>query len=370
MDAREPKDIVVQFHAADGSIPPKRTHLMTLLNLQAWSEHALNALNTTATIVGLVTAAVILICLFLVYRSGTELTARALARGGNLKTLPLPSPVSQRDSKKEADSRKAQKAAEAKMSQLESDLAAARRAEKETSSQVSQLETKLKETRRSEEAKTTRLTQVEGELANVRRLEETKASQLSQVEGKLTETQHGDEAKAARMIQLETELANLRRIEEQRLSRLTELEKELGNARQSATQAQATVQRVEAKQGPRSISAAQRAQFLEAVRGLSTGKVIVSAFFENQETHAFGAELLSLLKEAGFDAVEHAPVNFFTTSRPSSGIRIGCQDMMHAPPQFATMRKGLEAMGLDVPNTSIVNAERPDVVEIQITPKQ
>ncbi len=340
------------------------------MNLQAWSEHALNAMNTTATVIGVVAAAIVLICLFLMYRSGTALTARALAKSGGLKTISQPAFVREESSNSEADSRKSQKASARKISELETELAATRRSEKATSSQVSQLESKLTEARRSGEAKAVQLAQVQGELANVHRLDEAKTSKLSQVESKLTDAQRAEAAKASRLTQLETELANVRRIEEQRLARLSELEKELNTARQSASQAQESVQRVEAKQGPRTIPPLQRTQFLEAVRGLPTGKVIVSAFFENQETHAFGADLLHLLKEAGFDAVERAPVNFFTTSRPSSGIRIGCQDVTHAPPHFPTMRKGLEAMGLDVPNTSIVNAEAPDVVEIQITPRQ
>lgn len=340
------------------------------MNLQAWSEHALNALNTTATIIGVVAAALVLLCLFLMYRSGTELTGRALAKSGALKTIPHPALARQESSSGEPALQKSQKASAAKISQLETELAVARRSEKTTNSQVSQLESKLAEARRSDEAKATQLAQVQGELANARRLEAAKTSKLSQVEGKLTDAQRAEEAKASRLTQLETELTNVRRIEEQRLSRLSELEKELTNARQSASQAQDTAQRVEFRQGPRTIPPSQRTQFLEAIRGLPTGKIIISAFFENQETHAFGAELLSLLKEAGFDAVERAPVNFFTTSRPSSGIRIGCQDITHAPAHFATMRKGLEAMGLDVPNTSIVNAQQADVVEIQITPKQ
>jgi hypothetical protein len=98
--------------------------------------------------------------------------------------------------------------------------------------------------------------------------------------------------------------------------------------------------------------------------------VIVSAFFENKETHDFGRSIVALLKNAGFTVVEQAPVNFFTTSRPSSGIRIGCEDMIHPPAHFATLRKGFEAMGIEIPNASIVNADASDLVEIQITPKE
>jgi hypothetical protein len=67
--------------------------------------------------------------------------------------------------------------------------------------------------------------------------------------------------------------------------------------------------------------------------------------------------------------VEQTPANFFTTSRPSSGIRIGCEDMAHPPAHFATLRKGFEAMGIEISDSSVVNADSTDIVEIQITPK-
>ena len=108
---------------------------------------------------------------------------------------------------------------------------------------------------------------------------------------------------------------------------------------------------------------------MRAVQGLPTGKVIISAFFENKETHDFGQSILKLLKDTGFTVVEQTPVNFFTTSRPSSGIRIGCEDMIHPPAHFATLRNGFEAMGIEIPDSSVVNADSNDVVEIQITPR-
>ena len=309
-------------------VDPNDVHAISIMNLQSWSGHALHAVNATATVIGLIAAAVILICLCLIYLSGAELTGRIKAKSEALRANP---PVMF-----------------AKENHSNGEMAVAP----------------------SPEASSSRISQLEKDLTAARRTEEAWSSKLSQLQGKLTDVQHSEEAKASRVSQLEGELAKTRQSEQQKTSRLSELESELKTTRRSADQAQAQARRFESEQGPRVITPEQRAQFLEAVRGLSTGKILVSAFFENKETHEFGADLLTLLKEAGFDTVERAPVNFFTTSRPSGGIRIGCQDIAHAPAHFATVRKGFEAIGLNVPNTSIVNAEEDDVVEIQITPKQ
>jgi hypothetical protein len=197
--------------------------------------------------------------------------------------------------------------------------------------------------------KALRLSKVEAELAAARRSEETKALWLSQTAAELVAAQRSDEAKTLRLSKAEAELAVARRSEEE---------------------AKALAKQMEEKQGPRTITPEQRSQFLKAVHGLPTGRVIVSAFFDNKETHDFGAEILSLLKDAGFDVIERAPLNFFTTSRPSSGIRIGSQNITDPPPHFLTVRKGFRAMGLDTPTTNLVNAQEDDVVEIQVTPKQ
>ena len=309
-------------------VDPKDVRAISIMNLQSWSDHALNSVHAAATVIGLIAAAVVLICLCLMYLSATELTRRIKPKSEALKTNPPVMFARENHSNGEGTERPSQE---------------------DSSSRIGQLET---------------------ELAAVRREDVARNSRLSQLQGKLTDVQHSEEAKASRVSQLEGELGRTRQSEQQKTSRLSELESELKTTRRLADQAQAQARRFESEQGPRIIKPEQRAQFLEAVRGLATGKILVSAFFENKETHEFGADLLTLLKEAGFDAVERAPVNFFTTSRPSGGIRIGCQDIAHAPAHFATVRKGFEAIGLNVPNTSIVNAEEDDVVEIQITPKQ
>jgi hypothetical protein len=161
----------------------------------------------------------------------------------------------------------------------------------------------------------------------------------------------------------------VRRSDQAMALRLSQLEAELVTARLAAEQAKALNNQAQEKQRPRTITPEQRKGFLNAVRGMPKGKVMASAFFENEEAQDFAAELLSLLKEAGFDVIESNPLNFFTTARPSGGVRIGCEDVHNAPAQFATVRNGLKALGLDSPATTLVNAEAADVVEIQVTPK-
>ena len=70
------------------------------------------------------------------------------------------------------------------------------------------------------------------------------------------------------------------------------------------------------------------------------GKVIVSAIFFNKETHTLGEEIVSLLKRAGFKVLSPEPLNFFTTSRPSSGIRIGFRNQARPHRKLLPWRKG------------------------------
>jgi hypothetical protein len=214
------------------------------------------------------------------------------------------------------------------------------------------------------------LEQMRAELAAIRQSEETKTLRLSEMEKELATTKHSEESMASRLSQTEKDLAATRRVIEEKALRLSQVEAELAIARHSAEEAKALARQLEQKQGPRKITPEQRAQFLNAVRGRPTGKVIVSAFFNNKETHDFSQEILSLLKEGGFEVIQSAPINFFTTSRPSSGVRIGCEDIASPPPHFATVEEGFRAIGLDAPTTTLINAREKDVLEIQVTPKQ
>ncbi len=208
------------------------------------------------------------------------------------------------------------------------------------------------------------------ELATVRQSEEAKTLRLSQVEKELATTKRSEESMAARLSQTEKDLAAIRRVTEEKALRLSQVEAELSRARHSAEEAAAIARQMEQKQGPRKITPEQRAQFLNAVRGRPSGKVIVSVFFDNQETHDFGQEILGLVKEGGFEVIQSAPVNFFSTARPLSGVTIGCEDTVNPPPHFATVDAGFQAIGLDAPMTTLINARERDVVEIQVTPKQ
>jgi hypothetical protein len=339
-----------------------------MINLHSWSDYALNLVNSTANVIGIVAAALVLISIALIYFTGTELAGRA--KGVHQVPGEDPTKALRRSQAELAAMRRAEETKTSRLSQVEADLAAARRSEETKTSRLSQVEADLAAARRSEETKTARLSQVEVDLAAARRSEEMNALRLSQVEAELAAARRSEEAKASRLAQVEAELAAARRSEEAKTSRLAQVEAELAATQRSAEEAKGLAKQLEEKQGPRKITPEQRNQFLNAIRGQPTGRVIVSAFFDNKETHDFGAEILNLLKEDGFDVMERAPLNFFTTSRPSSGIRIGCENISNAPSHFFTVRKGFEAMGLDAPTTTIINAQEDDVVEIQVTPKQ
>jgi hypothetical protein len=214
------------------------------------------------------------------------------------------------------------------------------------------------------------LQQTQAELAAVRQSDEAKTLHLSEVEKELAATKRSEELMVSHLSQIEMDLAAARRVAEEKALRLSQVEAELARARHSAEEAKAVARQLEQRRGPRKITPEQRAQFLNAIRGRPTGKVIVSVFFDNKETHDFGQEILALLREDGFEMVQSAPINFFTTARPSSGVRIGCEDIVNPPPHFATVEEGFRAIGLDVPTTTLINAREKDVVEIQVTPKQ
>jgi hypothetical protein len=319
------------------------------MNLTSWSEHTLTTVNSAATVIGLAAAAIALLSIGFVYLTGTELGARIKIKTDAIKPSP-PVLFGNGDRRNGNDALITPPPAD--------------------TTRLSELQTELATARKAEESKGLRLAELDTELTKSRRAREVTAARVAQLQSELSTAHQSEEGKAARLAELEKTLAETRRSEEARASRVAQLEKDLAAARRSVDEANAQTKEIEQKQGPRRITPEQRTQFLTAARGLPTGKVIVSAFFDNRETHDFGAEILSLLKDAGFDVVERAPVNFFTTSRPSSGIRIGCQDMNNPPPHFATVRKVLAALGLEAPDTTVVNADEPDVVEIQITPRQ
>ena len=323
--------------------------LIALVNLTSWSEHALTTVHSAATGIGIAAAALALLSIGLIYFTNTELSARirtkadamtsgppilfgnAERRNGN-DTAILPAPVD--------------------------------------TSRIAELQTELASARKGEENKSSRLAQLDAELSKVRQAGAASEVRVAKLQSELSTAHQSEAGKASRLVELERQLTETRRSDEGRAARVSQLEKELALARQSTEKATAQTKQIESKQGPRTITPEQRKEFRDAMHGLATGKVIVSAFFDNQETHDFGAEILFLLKDAGFDVVERAPVNFFTTSRPSSGIRIGCQDVNNPPAHFGTVRKAFAAIGLEAPDTTVVNADEPEVVEIQITPRQ
>lgn len=317
------------------------------MDVHSWSDYALNLVSSAANIIGVVAAALLLIAIALIYFTGSELTQRAKGK------LAIP----------RQDEAKA-----LRQSQIE--LAAVRRSEQTKAARLEKVETELAAARKSEQAKSLRLSQIETELAAAKRSQESMAARLSDTESELTAARRANDDKTLLLSQAEANLAAARKSAEEKTSSLSQVEAELTAARRSADEAENLAKQLEQKKGPRKITPEQRTEFLNAVRGMPTGKVIVSAFFDNKETHEFGAEILNLLKEDGFEVIQRAPVNFFTTSRPSSGVRIGCQNISAPPRHFATVRQGLKAIGVDAPTTTLINAREEDVVEIQVTPRE
>jgi predicted nucleic acid-binding Zn-ribbon protein len=317
------------------------------MDVHSWSDYALSLANSAANIIGVIAAALLLIAIALIYFTSSELTERAK---GKVVVPPQ-------------DQAKA-------LRQSQAELAAARRSEETKAARLEKVETELAAARKSEQAKSSRLSQIEPELTAAKRSQESMGSRLSKAETELASARRAADEKTLLLSQAETELAAARKSEEEKTSRLSQVEAELATARRSADEAGTLAKQLEQKQGPRKITPEQRTEFLDAVRGMPTGKVIVSAFFDNEETHEFGAQILNLLKEDGFEVIQRDPVNFFTTSRPSSGVRIGCENISAPPPHFATVRQGLKAMGVDAPTTTLINAREEDVVEIQVTPRE
>jgi hypothetical protein len=190
------------------------------------------------------------------------------------------------------------------------------------------------------------------------------------VEAELAKSRQSDETKTAQVTQLEKDLAAAQRIVQENADRIAKLEAELAQARHSAQEAKAVAGKLEAAQKPRTITPEQRLTFLETVRAQSRGRVIVSAIFFNNETQEFGRQITKLLNDAGFELLEQEPLNFFTTGRPASGLRIGFKSESNEPPHVSTLLKGFRAIGLDPPQTTLVNSDADDVVEIQVTPRQ
>jgi hypothetical protein len=317
------------------------------MDVHSWSDYALNLANSAANIIGVIAAALLLIAIALIYFTGSELTERAKGKV-----------VAPRQDQAKA------------LRQSQAELAAARRSEETKAARLEKVDTELAAARKSEQAKSLRLSQIETELTAAKRSLESMASRLSKAETELAAARRATDEKTLLLSQAEAEVATARKSEEEKTSRLSQVEAELAIARRSADEAGTLAKQLEQKQGPRKITPEQRTEFLNAVRGMPTGKVIVSAFFDNKETHEFGAQILNLLKEDGFAVIQRAPINFFTTSRPSGGVRIGCENISAPPPHFATVRQGLKAMGVDAPTTTLINAREEDVVEIQVTPRE
>ncbi len=319
---------------------------ISVFSFHTWPDHALSTINSVAAIVGIVAAAILLVSLAILYFSGHEMTGRI-----------------------RAGVRSPEPAAQVSVSSIERSNGSSVGESRAERRQTARLTKDLAEARSSAEAKRADLAKATAELDRIQKSEKAKTERVAKLESDVATIRRSEEEKSFRVTQLEGQISELRRTDGEKATRISQMQKDFEVAKKTSEQQALTTRSAPATEPSRVISETQRTSFMRAVQGLPTGKVIISAFFENKETHDFGQSILKLLKDTGFTVVEQAPVNFFTTSRPSSGIRIGCEDMIHPPAHFATLRKGFEAMGIEISDSSIVNADASDIVEIQITPK-
>ncbi len=365
--------------------------VLSIINMQTWPEHVLLVVNSAANLLALAGAAIVLIALVFAYFTGAELRKRAGEAGsapGQDQSRALRLRVSQLQAELKT-ARRSEEAIALRVSKAETDLAAVRQSDETKQARIAKLEPELAAVRKATEQKTSRITQLETDLAAARSANEKNSSRLLQLQVDLATEQTATKQKTSRVAQLEAELAtaqatnqknssHLAQVEaeldveraanEQKNSRLSQLEPQLASAKKSADEAKALAKQLEEKERPRTITPERRSQFLEAVNGLPKGKVIVSAIFFNKEAHELGGEIARLLKNAGFNVLSPEPLNFFTTSRPSSGIRIGFKNSNETPPEAVTLEKGFTTMGWPPEVTTLVNGQGDDVVEIQVTP--
>ena len=361
--------------------------------MQAWPDHLLLLVNSVANLLAFVGAAVVLIALAVLYFTGSELNRRVKEEGpasGPDKSKALRLRVSQLQAELKT-ARRSEEAIALRVSRAEADLSAARQSDETKRTRLSKLETELAASRTADQAKTSRLTKLETELAAAKATNEKNSGRLAQLETELETERTGNKQKSSRLAQLEADLtvarttndknsASLAQVEadlqakraenEQKSSRLSQIEPELAAAKKSAEEAKTLAKQLQEKERPRTISPERRTQFLDAVKGLPKGKVIVSAIFFNKETHNLGADIVKLLKDAGFSVLAPEPLNFFTTSRPPSGIRIGFKNPTDKPAEAVTLEKGFTVIGWPPEITTLVNAQGNDVAEIQVTPRE
>src|SRR5258708_12011950 len=92
--------------------------VLSKMNVQLWSDHLLTLVNSVASVVGLIAAAVVLICVALIYFTNTEATERAKDKRPILAEKPVKS---------------------SRLPQIEAQLAEARRAAQVISARFSQV---------------------------------------------------------------------------------------------------------------------------------------------------------------------------------------------------------------------------------------
>jgi hypothetical protein len=125
---------------------------------------------------------------------------------------------------------------------------------------------------------------------------------------------------------------------------------------------------VEKKIAPREITEEQKRTFLAIIQGHPTGKVIVSAFFDDKEGHGFAKQITDLIKEAGFEVIEDRTLNFFAQGG-GDNVQLGIVNLTRTPVHAISLQIGFGAIGINAGLTGTINTKAEDVVEIQVRKK-
>ena len=128
--------------------------------------------------------------------------------------------------------------------------------------------------------------------------------------------------------------------------------------RESATEiglARSRIGELEKKQQPRSISAEQRAAFIEATKGGSFGPVILATrtALPSKEQEDFTMQLRNMLDEAGFGNRRFDIVNGFTTGVDPQRFLGFVSHGDAPPPYFSNLAGGLHKIGLISPDVPV-----------------
>jgi hypothetical protein len=182
-----------------------------------------------------------------------------------------------------------------------------------------------------------------------------------------------ERAAAQRMAELDAAKANAS-------VELAKVRGELAGANERAVRAEALVQAakkesilpkeptqaMQAIAPGREISADNAGIFINFVKTVAKGRVVVQAIASNTEATHYAAEVTAMLRSAGYDVDQ----NFGSVTllgQPPVGVQMKIRSMEEQPMYAGTLQKGLEFIGIDT--TGVLDAAAGDSVIIFVGDK-